>query len=954
MNPQPRIFVSLARFRPLRAGLPALAFAVLAAGFAGRSPAAVHPSGRSPDAPFTPDDRFRTERVELNRIGLRFQPETGARVRAGRLVSLTGADLHAVADLVASIPGAALGRRFPRSEEELDRDRRIGEARTKQSLPDLNLFALLTLPPAGSDPDGRARLGELLARLNAAPGVAEAWALPEPEVAGFRAVSVRPRLPVLLSNTGTAAAGGFPTRSDTPDFSGQQGYLYDSPVGVWADSVWAFAGGQGEGVRMIDMEFGWLFTHEDLHAPWYYGGAPAESDHGTAVLGEFGGVHNGYGINGIAPGMLFGAINTTDLASSINEAAGVLSPGDLYLIEIQVMGPVNWMPMEWLPDVFAAIQTTTALGILCIEAGGNGSNDLDDALYGGLFDRRVRDSGAIMVGAGTPAGLDGEWFTNYGSRLSLQGWGSSVVTACCGDLQGGDPTVRYTAGFNGTSSASPIVTGSVGCLQGQALALFGVPLTPALAEEILSVTGSPYNGTKAIGERPNLAAARERLLRGYGDVLVTVRDGETHAPMPDMIVEIAESGRFHLTGPEGQVAMQLTAGDLTFHVSGNFFYTEADFPFTVIAGGHQEAVLEVDRTPEGSLAGVVRGEDGHPIVGARLLISGTPIDTVWSGAFGAYSVSGIPQDTGYVAVASRVPGKGAAYTRCAVTAGGTTPWDPFLVNAETFEASNGGYTATGEWEWGTPTFPTGPNRPIPFSGVKCWGTDLDGPYDNLTTSVLTSPVYNLTGKTHLTLSFHHWMWIESDDGGQVQVWNAAQNRWDVVEPVGGYPDRNIIILNYGPGFNGRQTTWEPVLFPLDPYANQNFQFRFYFKSNYSGYGVGWYVDDVALDTGQGAGAVDLAAFVPGKSRLLRAGPNPSRAASTIRFYLGTPGPVQCEVYNPGGALVRRLSPGSLAAGECELRWDGRDERGRPAGSGLYLFRIDAGDAALTGRLLRIR
>jgi serine protease len=129
----------------------------------------------------------------------------------------------------------------------------------------------------------------------------------------------------------------------------------------------------------------------------------------------------------------------------------------------------------------------------------------------------VRDSGAIMVGAGTPQGLDAEWFTDYGSRISLQGWGSSIVTACCGDLQDGDPTVRYTSGFNGTSGASPIVTGSVASLQGQGLALFGAPLTPALAEEILSATGSPYSGTKAIGERPNLAAARERLLRRARD-----------------------------------------------------------------------------------------------------------------------------------------------------------------------------------------------------------------------------------------------------------------------------------------------------------------------------------------------------------------------------------------------------------------------------------------------------
>jgi hypothetical protein len=314
-----------------------------------------------------PDYRTRTEGVELNRIGIRFLPETGARVRGGHLVSVTGRDLRDLESIITSFPGAMLQRRFPRSEGDLDRDRRLGEEKTRQSVPDLNLFALLTLPPASDDAAGKTRLRDVLGDLNAAPGVAEAWALPKAEVAGFPGPAMRVAIPK--------------DRSDTPDFSPLQGYLYDSPVGVWADSVWGFPGGQGEGVKMIDMEFGWLFTHEDLKAPWYYSGQVAEADHGTAVLGEFGGQHNGFGIQGIAPEMEFGAIYVTDLAAAINEACDVLSPGDLFLIEIQITGPYGWMPMEWEPDVFAAISNATALGIICIEAGANGSVDLDDPYY---------------------------------------------------------------------------------------------------------------------------------------------------------------------------------------------------------------------------------------------------------------------------------------------------------------------------------------------------------------------------------------------------------------------------------------------------------------------------------------------------------------------------------------------------------------------------------------------
>jgi serine protease len=896
------------------------------------SPAFAVPAARG----FVPDYRTTVEHVVLHQVGVRFEAPTQARVRDGRLVSLSGADLSAVEAIVASIPGALLLPRFSKPEAELDRMRREGEARTRQDLPDLNLFARVDLPPLADEAAAKDRLRGLLAALNAAPGVAEAWALP-----------------VAYPATFTEPAPASPGR-DTPDFSSLQGYLYDPPVGIWADSAWTFPGGLGQGVKVLTLEWGVLFTHEDLKPPFYLSNDQGPSDHGTAVTGMFGGQHNGFGINGIAGEVEIGAITLGDVASGILEAISVLAPGDLYNMSIQVGGPENWMPTEWWPDCFAAIQTGTALGVICMEAAGNGSVNLDDPLYGDYFDRRVRDSGAIMAGAASWQGLGAMSFSNYGRRLSLQGWGESVVTICCGDLQGGDPEVRYTAGFSGTSSATPMSAGAVASLQGQARALFGAPLTPALAEEILSVTGNPCTGNKPIGERPNLVAARERLLRGFGDVVVTVRDGDTQTPMPNMVVTIAETGRMHVTGSSGQIAMQLSAGPLTFHVSGDFYYTAADFPFTVEPGGNQETILDVYRTPLGSLAGSVRDERGAPLDSARVLITSTPIAPAWTGNDGSYASAGIPQNTGYLATASRVPGKGAAAITFDAEGGQTTPWDPILVDAQTFENGNGGYTATGEWEWGTPTFPNGPNRPIPPSGVKCWGTDLDNTYDALSTSVLTSPVIDLHGTTQLTLSFHHWMWIASDDGGQVQVYDAAQDEWVVVEPVGGYPDDNVIILYYGPGYNGQQTTWEPAIFRLDSYAGSDFRFRFYFRSNYQNSGVGWYIDDVALDWGQGPSAVDLSPAPASRLRILFAGPNPTGGASRIAFALGAAGPVRCEVYDLRGALARTLVPGRLSPGVHEMAWDGRDQAGRAVSSGIYLYRLVAGSATLEGKLVRIR
>jgi subtilisin family serine protease len=167
-----------------------------------------------------------------------------------------------------------------------------------------------------------------------------------------------------------------------------------------------------------------------------------------------------------------------------------------------------------------------------VEAAGNGARNLDNAIYdtpatgfpsgwSNPFRRGARDSGAILVGAGAPPpnthgrnwGADRSRldFSNYGAAVDAQGWGREVTTTGYGDLQGGGNTsVWYTDTFSGTSSASPIVTGTLACLQGVLKARGRVPLSPARARELLRSTGSPQQdepgrpATQRIGNRPNL------------------------------------------------------------------------------------------------------------------------------------------------------------------------------------------------------------------------------------------------------------------------------------------------------------------------------------------------------------------------------------------------------------------------------------------------------------------
>ena len=332
-----------------------------------------------------------------------------------------------------------------------------------------------------------------------------------------------------------AAVGSEP---GSRNFEPAQGYLYSAPDGVGAEDVWDQAGAKGEKIAVCDIEGNWNRQHEDLPTGIkLLGGTPINDlgwrNHGTAVLGEMVSVPNKLGTVGIChkaaavvqAAVINGVFNT---ARAIANAASKLKAGDVILIELQATGPNGkYVAMQYWDDIFSAIVAATANGITVVEAAGNGNEDFDLPIFNntGL----QKDSGAIVVGAGIPPAnhfdFDNSyqligvprsriWFSNYGKILSVQGWGWHVTTLAYGDAQGGSSeNVWYTLRFSGTSSASPIVTGCVACVQGRAKAKNGNPLSPGKVRQILMKTGTPQVAgpgvplTQRIGPLPNLPEA---------------------------------------------------------------------------------------------------------------------------------------------------------------------------------------------------------------------------------------------------------------------------------------------------------------------------------------------------------------------------------------------------------------------------------------------------------------
>ncbi|PFF18610.1 putative mucin/carbohydrate-binding domain-containing protein [Bacillus thuringiensis] len=319
---------------------------------------------------------------------------------------------------------------------------------------------------------------------------------------------------------------------DDPRFK-NQGYLEAAPKGINAPHAWSIKGGDGKDTTFVDMEYGWLLNHEDLvnkNIKLMSGqNINQHRAHGTSVLGIVSSEDNQIGNIGIAPKANVKVISQIrdngiyNTADAILSAVHNLQAGDILLLEAQASYDGygdKYLPVEVHPDIFDAIRVGADKGIIIIEAGANGSNDLDnfkDRNGKKILNRNspdFKDSGAIMVGAGSSTVPHKRlWFSNYGSRLDVYGWGENVDTTSANPSQ--NTTNLYTSTFSGTSSASPIIAGAATSIQGIAKEHRGYPYTPAELRNILS---NPNTGTQSqdpwndrIGVLPDLKSILDNL-----------------------------------------------------------------------------------------------------------------------------------------------------------------------------------------------------------------------------------------------------------------------------------------------------------------------------------------------------------------------------------------------------------------------------------------------------------
>ncbi len=87
-------------------------------------------------------------------------------------------------------------------------------------------------------------------------------------------------------------------------------------------------------------------------------------------------------------------------------------------------------------------------------------------------------------------------------------------------------------------------------------------------------------------------------------------------------------------------------------------------------------------------------------------------------------------------------------------------------------------------------------------------------------------------------------------------------------------------------------------------------------------------------------------------------PNPFNPSTTIRFDIpGSAGEkvvIRLDIYNIRGQHIRTLIDRESEPGTYTVHWDGRNSRGERVGSGIYLYRVVAGEFTAIRKMVMVK
>jgi hypothetical protein len=97
--------------------------------------------------------------------------------------------------------------------------------------------------------------------------------------------------------------------------------------------------------------------------------------------------------------------------------------------------------------------------------------------------------------------------------------------------------------------------------------------------------------------------------------------------------------------------------------------------------------------------------------------------------------------------------------------------------------------------------------------------------------------------------------------------------------------------------------------------------------------------------------------IPSSLMLAQNYPNPFNSSTIIMFSISQSlagSPVQLNVYDVQGRLIKRLLNTQMPAGNYATRWNGTTESGAVAASGIYFYHLVAGNQRAIGKMTFVK
>jgi len=83
-------------------------------------------------------------------------------------------------------------------------------------------------------------------------------------------------------------------------------------------------------------------------------------------------------------------------------------------------------------------------------------------------------------------------------------------------------------------------------------------------------------------------------------------------------------------------------------------------------------------------------------------------------------------------------------------------------------------------------------------------------------------------------------------------------------------------------------------------------------------------------------------------------PNPFSLETEIVYSIPSKSYCSVKIYDVSGKLVRNLVNGMFEPGCYRVRWDGTNDAGMRLASGIYFYRVSAGNLAVTKEVILVR